>query len=372
MKFAEDKLKLSQGVLQDSTRGLLEKDSEKETDTLTGLTDGDIADMVRFGAGARAGSGAAFARMSGMAIEDILSNKTSVAMEWKEDVRDFEGVKLERADAKTISEEWALSIQEGGVKRERKSMTVTMNVDMEGLAPGIAVDKRSIDQDRHNKEILRRQAAAVAERKKKAAIAKLSKRLPYCAICRDFFEATPTEEANRDGNGPAVKKGRADFEDAGENARQRCRNCPAVAHMSCVPPGIDRFVGWACPHHGCTYCGRVASDAGGLLLRCVDCPRAYCDDCCPDGFKAMPKGDPYLNALGWKKPSSVELIQCKICRDKENKVPPTNTSGTPAEVSTMFYNRYLNDAFGALKGSVVPWLSHEYIGAGQEADGLSL
>ena len=181
MKFAEDKLKLSQGVLQDSTRGLLEKDSEKETDTLTGLTDGDIADMVRFGAGARAGSGAAFARMSGMAIEDILSNKTSVAMEWKEDVRDFEGVKLERADAKTISEEWALSIQEGGVKRERKSMTVTMNVDMEGLAPGIAVDKRSIDQDRHNKEILRRQAAAVAERKKKAAIAKLSKRL-YDAV----------------------------------------------------------------------------------------------------------------------------------------------------------------------------------------------
>ena len=83
----------------------------------------------------------------------------------------------------------------------------------------------------------------------------------------------------------------------------------------------------------------MASDAGGLLLRCVDCPRAYCDDCCPDGFKAMPKGDPYLNALGWKKPSSVELIQCKICRDKENKVPPENTSGTPAEVSTMFYNR---------------------------------
>ena len=297
MKFAEDKLKLSQGVLQDSARGLLEKESEKDADALNGLTDGDIADMVRFGAGARAGSGAAFARMSDMRIEDILAKKTNVAMEWQEDVRDFEGVKLERADAKTISEEWAASIQEGGAKRQRKSMTVTMNVDMEGLAPGIAVDKRSIDQERHNKEIMRRQAAAVAERKKKAAVAKLSKRLPYCAICRAFFEVCP-EEDKASGCGSAPKKGRADFEDASENARQRCRNCPAVAHMSCVPPGIDRFVGWACPHHGCTYCGRIASDAGGLLLRCVDCPRAYCDDCCPDGFKAMPKGDPHLNALG--------------------------------------------------------------------------
>ena len=51
--------------------------------------------------------------------------------------------------------------------------------------------------------------------------------------------------------------------------------------------------GWVCPQHECHGCGRAAADRStpaaaaaaakadtvGVLLRCVTCAKAFCDEC---------------------------------------------------------------------------------------------
>ena len=59
MKFAEKKLELSQGILQDHTRGLLDDDKEgaaKESGLGAAPTSADMAEMVRFGGDRREGA----------------------------------------------------------------------------------------------------------------------------------------------------------------------------------------------------------------------------------------------------------------------------------------------------------------------------
>ena len=59
-----------------------------------------------------------------------------------------------------------------------------------------------------------------------------------------------------------------------------CDFCPAAYHPSCL--GIENVDDlpaiWSCPHHKCVLCERRAAAAGGLLFRCTDCPKAYCED----------------------------------------------------------------------------------------------
>jgi len=39
---------------------------------------------------------------------------------------------------------------------------------------------------------------------------------------------------------------------------------------------------WRCPWHNCDECGRGKAAAGGQLFHCMECPTAFCFDCCPD------------------------------------------------------------------------------------------
>lgn len=63
-----------------------------------------------------------------------------------------------------------------------------------------------------------------------------------------------------------------------------CDRCPASFHSVCLSK--EELVGrnaatWMCPHHKCSVCKRTASAAGGLLLRCSECPLAFCEDHIP-------------------------------------------------------------------------------------------
>jgi SWI/SNF-related matrix-associated actin-dependent regulator of chromatin subfamily A member 5 len=78
MKFAERKLELSQGILQDHARGLLEEDKDGATPggLGAGLTGADMAEMVRFGGDSREGAtDAMYETMCKMDLDDILSKK---------------------------------------------------------------------------------------------------------------------------------------------------------------------------------------------------------------------------------------------------------------------------------------------------------
>ena len=58
-----------------------------------------------------------------------------------------------------------------------------------------------------------------------------------------------------------------------------CDFCPGAYHPACIGiTDVDALPhSWSCPHHKCTLCGRRAHAAGGLLFRCTDCDKAYCE-----------------------------------------------------------------------------------------------
>mmetsp|Transcript_6234 Transcript_6234/g.11764 ORF Transcript_6234/g.11764 Transcript_6234/m.11764 type:complete len:696 (+) Transcript_6234:1-2088(+) len=93
-----------------------------------------------------------------------------------------------------------------------------------------------------------------------------------------------------------------------------CNWCPRSYHPTCIgrediPKGY-----FSCPQHICSECGRKASDAGGLLFRCVVCPCAYCEDHVPSehnsGRKDLADGCEELEDCGYKQPSSAYYIVC--------------------------------------------------------------
>ena len=71
-----------------------------------------------------------------------------------------------------------------------------------------------------------------------------------------------------------------------------------------------------CPHHTCKRCGRKAGAAGGLLLRCTECPTAYCDECEPqdETFLSTGECDRFRN-LGMPSIKQAYYMQCsQSCR----------------------------------------------------------
>lgn len=93
-----------------------------------------------------------------------------------------------------------------------------------------------------------------------------------------------------------------------------CNWCPRAYHLGCV--GRDEMPSgyWSCPQHQCRECGRKASDAGGLLFRCVVCPCAYCEDHVPSehnsGRKDLAMGCPELEEIGYVQPASAYYVTC--------------------------------------------------------------
>jgi len=220
-----------------------------------------------------------------MDIDDILNRKnTDEKMEWKEEVREFEGERMTKGSSKTTEEEWAAQQEAtGGARRATKGTVVQMKV----AGMSMNVSSWSIEAAKEVERKLKRQAEAVAEKERLKQARKAAPRLDFCVVCRKTGDLGPDDD------------------------RLVCRKCPAVAHPQCAISSRHRLQGYSCPHHCCCSCGRVASDAGGLLLRCTKCPRSYCDDCIPD-FKAVDE-DPALAKIAWKKSNSVMLIECSRC-----------------------------------------------------------
>ena len=64
-----------------------------------------------------------------------------------------------------------------------------------------------------------------------------------------------------------------------------CDHCPAVYHKECLEGqglvssssgGFGKM--FKCPQHSCHVCGRVAASSGGMLLRCTECCKAFCEE----------------------------------------------------------------------------------------------
>ena len=72
-------------------------------------------------------------------------------------------------------------------------------------------------------------------------------------------------------------------------------------------------MGWQCPQHHCKSCNRTASEAGGLMFRCVDCPTAFCAECNGETPFDAVESNPEWEALGFFLPKSFEYVRCGDC-----------------------------------------------------------
>ncbi|KAL5338644.1 hypothetical protein BJX70DRAFT_388516 [Aspergillus crustosus] len=68
-----------------------------------------------------------------------------------------------------------------------------------------------------------------------------------------------------------------------------------------------------CPHHRCHECEKSATEAGRLLLSCLKCPRAYCDDCVDWDQTTFVGVDSAAQSRGYA-PSNAYFIECSTCR----------------------------------------------------------
>ena len=89
-----------------------------------------------------------------------------------------------------------------------------------------------------------------------------------------------------------------------------CDYCPVSMcfHCSGVDPN-NLGPSWRCPHHACHGCGRKAHAAGGLLFRCAECSKAFCEDCLPRDSRVINESARF-NALGFVCPKSACYVLC--------------------------------------------------------------
>ncbi|KAK2960567.1 putative ISWI chromatin-remodeling complex ATPase CHR17 [Blattamonas nauphoetae] len=103
-----------------------------------------------------------------------------------------------------------------------------------------------------------------------------------------------------------------------------CTQCPSTAHVRCLLHATDNVpVRSLCLHHRCADCSRSASEAGGLLFRCVYCCYSWCPRCIKQDFKTVQNGGSNsandftsFNKMGYVLPRTYELICCHDCVNK--------------------------------------------------------
>ena len=101
-----------------------------------------------------------------------------------------------------------------------------------------------------------------------------------------------------------------------------CDFCPGSYHPACI--GIDDVNDlpntWSCPHHRCTLCDRRAHAAGGLLFRCTDCEKAYCEDHLPLDSELLGGEVDRLMALGFGAVKQACYALCSAtCKEVHNQ-----------------------------------------------------
>lgn len=66
------------------------------------------------------------------------------------------------------------------------------------------------------------------------------------------------------------------------------KNCKKFYHQNCTAswPNVPKFATKRkCPHHMCNACGSRKNSGPVKLFRCLECPAAYHERCCPDGSR---------------------------------------------------------------------------------------
>ncbi|KAI8470648.1 MAG: P-loop containing nucleoside triphosphate hydrolase protein [Monoraphidium minutum] len=104
-----------------------------------------------------------------------------------------------------------------------------------------------------------------------------------------------------------------------------CDNCPCSYHPECVgatPAAMARVKRWTCPHHACFACGRNTAKAGGMLLRCEVCEKAFCEDHVPEDH-AMRGECELFKMLGQNHPTNACFIVCGAdCAEARRRLAP--------------------------------------------------
>ena len=213
-----------------------------------------------------------------------------------------------KGNKKDIADLWVEEL--GGGRRNRVS-TVEM-VDA-GFGLGMQAVSRASLQEAREAEDRERRAASAREHARLRAADRASRHETICCECKGDEENGCNKPA------PAFLAPDVAAE------RLRCRNCPRTMSLGCARLVTRPRMGWQCPQHHCKSCNRTASEAGGLLFRCVDCPIAFCAECNGETPFDAVEGNPEWEALGFYLPKSFEYVRCNDCvvekevRDKEEK-----------------------------------------------------
>ena len=361
--FAQQKLKMKQFVLNEDESGekrVLQADIADEWTDVSKIYSGDqLRDILEYGSeeliksGEGLPAGAEYNPVLGeqfynaccdalddqlrQAAEQKLASPKSVALATKGDrmqlspekrnicirkfgEEDFSRTKVER----TTEMDWLdIMEEEKIVQRNRKATTIIVDTHERGLGK-IQVSRWSIEQEAREKEMMERDRARI-EAKKIGGNKRVTEHDMNCLHCREsVLKQKVIVTTELDDHGNEVKKRRIDTDNSGYQA---CPMCPATMHLSCVRlaiHGLEPNTRASCPQHKCRICRRSASNAGGLLFKCVDCPTALCYDCVEkyelvDHFKFLERDKVrWETDLGYTAASTYEYMQCPDCFHKHD------------------------------------------------------
>jgi hypothetical protein len=206
--------------------------------------------------------------------------------------------------------------EENVVQRNRKTTTVT--VQEKGVGK-IQVSKWSIEEAEKERLQMEREKARI-EAKKIGGNKRVTEHDMSCLHCHEsVLKQRVIVTTEIDEEGKEVKKRKIDSDNSGYQA---CPICPATLHYTCLRLacfGSDFTVRSNCPQHKCRICRRSASNAGGLLFRCVDCPMALCYDCIEkyelvEKFEFLERDKvKWETQMGYTAASTYEYMHCPEC-----------------------------------------------------------
>ncbi len=247
----------------------------------------DLLGMVGHGLQQLTSSITDFEQLESASI-DVLTQAEPIAdaaSNWQTDARMFEGRKMDRIKVPDMCEKWSVRFLDR--PRQRKTLTVTVRDDELG---DIEVMRWS-----HEDATKKEQGGSAANGKEPK-----NRGVPFCYVC---FKT----------------------QDSQDDELHSClaSSCTTHYHHMCMERfGVLRRNGnlrnvrrVLCGYHACSRCSRAIGDMGNFLLRCVTCPRAYCDGCLEDGYMIVDE-DPRLAWQQLPLPPTQQPIQCKTCIDQ--------------------------------------------------------
>ena len=336
--FAQQKLALKDFILKDDVESTVLEAEEEQLKQL--YSDQQIVDMVRFGreemlasddVGERVGTkaaGEAFFDLCTTEIERQLNVKVEKSPRKASSPK--KNISIRRYDEQDFSRgvratetDWIEAVDAKGGARSRKAVTVMVDSKEKGVGK-IEVSRWSIEQEEKDQMLMAREKARIEANKMEG-----SKRVrgheETCAHCKEsVLKQTVTVTTEIDDFGRHVKRRRLDG-----SGYHQCPLCPVALHASCLKlptyglADADKS-SWArsgCPQHRCSVCRRSASNAGGLIFRCVDCLTALCYDCV-EKYEMLPdvefldKHGQWEQKFGFTPPSTYEYMRCCDCCKK--------------------------------------------------------